>query len=110
MAFAVRCRLEDRHIGCDTFIYPTEVQGTDKEKQMKRWIIIMGLGALAILCGSGCSSLRNLKELDFGITGLELEFYPSHPSQEEKGFFGSAELDDKFKIEYVPVRLIGRSK
>ena len=26
---------------------------------------------------AGCTSISNVKELDFGITGLEMEFYPS---------------------------------
>ena len=25
---------------------------------------------------TGCTSISNVKELDFGITGLEMEFYP----------------------------------
>tara|TARA_R110000824_G_scaffold11183_2_gene48485 strand:+ start:46 stop:285 length:240 start_codon:yes stop_codon:yes gene_type:complete len=30
---------------------------------------------------AGCTSISNVKELDFGITGLEMEFYPSTPEQ-----------------------------
>ena len=30
---------------------------------------------------TGCTSISNIKELDFGITGLEMEFYPSTPEQ-----------------------------
>jgi hypothetical protein len=30
---------------------------------------------------TGCTSVSNIKELDFGITGLEMEFYPSTPEQ-----------------------------
>jgi hypothetical protein len=60
-----------------------------EQTEMKRWLTIMCLSALAIMCGSGCGSLHNLKEIDFGITGLEMEFYPSHPDQEDRGFFGS---------------------
>ena len=30
---------------------------------------------------TGCTSISNVKELDFGITGLEMEFYPSTPEQ-----------------------------
>ena len=62
--------------------------------RIKRWLTIIGLSALAIVCGSGCGSLRNIKEVDFGITGLEMEFYPSHPFQEEPGIFGSAANED----------------
>jgi hypothetical protein len=79
---------------------------------MKRFIVIILLSALLVWCGSGCGSLRNVKEIDFGITGLEMEFYPSHPSQEEKSIFdfGSVGLDEKFKIGYVPSRLMKRNK
>ena len=56
---------------------------------MKRWILIIALSAFSILVGSGCWSVRNVKEIDLSITGLEMEFYPEHPEQEEKGFFGA---------------------
>jgi len=79
---------------------------------MKRCITIIGLSVLAVWCGSGCVSLRNIKEVDFGITGLEMEFYPSHPSQEEKSIFGfgSEALDKKFTIGSTPSRLMKRNK
>ncbi len=56
---------------------------------MKRWLTIAALSAFTILVGSGCWSVRNVKEIDLSITGLEMEFYPEHPDQEDKGFFGA---------------------
>ena len=47
--------------------------------QMKRWLTIIGLSALAIWCGSGCRSLVNVKNLDIGFGGLEVEFYEPEP-------------------------------
>ena len=56
---------------------------------MKRWITITALSIFTIWVGSGCGSVRNVKEIDLSITGLEMEFYPEHPSQEDTGFFGA---------------------
>lgn len=56
---------------------------------MKRWITITALSVFTIWVGSGCGSVRNVKEIDLSITGLEMEFYPEHPSQEDTGFFGA---------------------
>ena len=42
---------------------------------VKRLATIVALSALVIICGAGCFSMANIKELDFGITGLEAEFY-----------------------------------
>ena len=36
---------------------------------------------IALILLAGCTSVSNLKEVDFGITGLEMEFYPSTPEQ-----------------------------
>ena len=30
---------------------------------------------------TGCTSVSNIKEIDFSITGLEMEFYPSTPEE-----------------------------
>ena len=60
---------------------------------MKRWLTIAALSLFTILVGSGCWSVRNVKEIDLSITGLEMEFYPEHPEQEEKGFFGNTAQD-----------------
>ena len=56
-------------------------------ERITRWAIIVGLSAFVIFVGAGCGSLRNVKEIDFGFGGLEMEFYPAHPSQEEKSIF-----------------------
>ena len=56
---------------------------------MKRWILIVALSAFTILVGSGCWSMRNVKEIDLSITGREMEFYTEHTDQEDKGFFGA---------------------
>jgi len=36
---------------------------------------------IVLILSAGCTSVSNLKEVDFGITGLEMEFYPSAPIQ-----------------------------
>lgn len=51
---------------------------------MKRWILIIALSIFTILVGSGCQNIKTL-EIDFG--GLDVEYYPTHPSQEEKSIF-----------------------
>ena len=51
---------------------------------MKRWILIVALSAFTILVGSGCQNIKSL-EVDFG--GLDVEYFPTHPSQEEKSIF-----------------------
>ena len=32
---------------------------------------------------TGCTSVSNIKEIDFSITGLEMEFYPSTPEHQD---------------------------
>lgn len=51
---------------------------------MKRWILIVALSAFTILVGSGCQNIKSF-EADFG--GVDIEYYPTHPSQEEKSIF-----------------------
>lgn len=51
---------------------------------MKRWILIVALSAFTILVGGGCQNIKSL-EVDFG--GLDVEYFPTHPSQEEKSIF-----------------------
>ena len=51
---------------------------------MKRWITIAALSIFTILVGSGCQNIKSL-EVDFG--GLDVEYFPTHPSQEEKSIF-----------------------
>jgi hypothetical protein len=44
---------------------------------MRRFIIVATLAALAIWVGAGC---QNLKEVDFSLTGMEMEWYePPEP-------------------------------
>ena len=45
---------------------------------MKRWLTIAALSVFTIWVGSGCGSVRNVKEINLSITGLEMEFYPEH--------------------------------
>ena len=49
-----------------------------------RWIIITALAAMAIWVGAGC---KNVRSIDAGFGGLEVEDWPSHPSQEDKSIF-----------------------
>ena len=70
-------------------------------ERVARWLIIIGLSAFAIFVGAGCGSVRNIKEVDFGITGLEMEFYPNHPSQEEKSIFDFSTITNR--VRAVPV-------
>ena len=51
---------------------------------MKRWITIIALSIFSILVGSGCQNIKSF-EADFG--GVDIEYYPTHPSQEEKSIF-----------------------
>ena len=68
---------------------------------MKRYLIILVLAALAIGIGSGCKSMTNVREIDLSITGLEMEFYPSHPSQEDEGWFGNYQYITN-RIQHAP--------
>jgi len=51
---------------------------------MKRWITIIALSVFTIWVGSGCQNIKSF-EADFG--GVDIEYYPRHPSQEEKSIF-----------------------
>jgi hypothetical protein len=42
-----------------------------------------------------------VKEIDFGFGGLEMEFYPVHPSQEEKSIFDFGVITNRW--ETIPV-------
>ena len=44
---------------------------------------------------AGCTSISNLKEVDFGITGLEMEFYPSVPTQPDVTLFNNRAIIDR---------------
>jgi len=47
-------------------------------KQFLKYLILITLF-------TGCA---NLKEVDISLTGIEMEYYPAHPSQEEPSIFG----------------------
>jgi len=51
---------------------------------MKRYLLIIALAAFTILVGSGCKNIKSL-EADFG--GLDIEYYPALPSQEQPSIF-----------------------
>ena len=70
-------------------------------ERVARWGLIIGLSAFVIFVGAGCGSLRNVKEIDFGFGGLEMEFYPVHPSQEEKSIFDFGVITNRW--ETIPV-------
>ena len=69
---------------------------------MKRWMIIVGLSAFVLLIGAGCQNIKTV-ELDFG--GLDVEYYPSHPSQEEKSIFDFGTVTNR--INAVPASWYG---
>ena len=48
-------------------------------ERIMRWTIIVGLSAFAIFVGAGCKSLVNVKDIDLGFGGLEIEFYEPPP-------------------------------
>ena len=48
---------------------------------------------------TGCTSISNIKELDFGITGLEMEFYPSTPTEPDITLFNNRSIIDKAYYE-----------
>jgi hypothetical protein len=54
------------------------------EAVAKRWMIIVVVSAFVLLVGAGCQNIKSV-ELDFG--GLDVEYFPGHPSQEEKSIF-----------------------
>ena len=53
----------------------------------------------ALILLSGCTSISNVKELDFGITGLEMEFYPSAPTQPDITLFNNRSIIDRAYYE-----------
>ena len=51
---------------------------------MKRHLLIIALAIFAILVGSGC---RNSKTVEANLGGLEIQYYPTLPQQEEPSIF-----------------------
>tara|TARA_B100000700_G_scaffold320048_1_gene416556 strand:- start:155 stop:406 length:252 start_codon:yes stop_codon:yes gene_type:complete len=52
---------------------------------------------LAIIVGSGC---KNVRSIDAGFGGLEVEYWPSHPSQEDKSIFDFSAVTNR--VNTVP--------
>ena len=48
---------------------------------IKRMLMIVGLSALVVLVGSGCSSMKNIREISLGFGGLDAEFYEAKESE-----------------------------
>ena len=59
---------------------------------MKRYLLIIALAAFTILGGSGCRNIKSL-EADFG--GLDIEYYPALPQQEEPSIFDWGQNDQR---------------
>ena len=66
----------------------TSVWGSILESQtetggqtIKRMLIIVGLSVLVVLVGSGCSSMKNIREISLGFGGLDAEFYEAKESE-----------------------------
>jgi len=47
-------------------------------------LTVAAIAVVVICVGAGCRNLKSV-ELDFG--GLDVEYFPTHPSQEEKSIF-----------------------
>ena len=54
---------------------------------------------IVLILLSGCTSVSNIKELDFGITGLEMEFYPSAPTQPDLTLLNNRAIIDRAYYE-----------
>ena len=59
---------------------------------MKRYLLIIALAAFTILVGSGC---RNIKTVEANLGGLEIQYYPTLPSQEEPSIFDWGQNDQR---------------
>ena len=53
-------------------------------ERVVRFLVIAGLALFVLFIGAGCQHIKSL-EVDFG--GLDVEYFPAHPSQEEKSIF-----------------------
>ena len=53
-------------------------------ERVVRFLVIAGLALFVLFIGAGCQNIKSL-EVDFG--GLDVEYFPAHPSQEEKSIF-----------------------
>tara|TARA_R100000900_G_scaffold127679_2_gene102603 strand:- start:810 stop:1094 length:285 start_codon:yes stop_codon:yes gene_type:complete len=77
----------------EEIVYRDNIWARYKE-EVHRWVIIFLLSIICILFGSGCKNIKSL-EADFG--GLDIEYYPTHPAQEEKSIFDWGVTTNKFR-------------
>ena len=54
---------------------------------------------IVLILSAGCTSVSNIKELDFGITGLEMEFYPSASTQPDLTLLNNRAIIDRAYYE-----------
>ena len=52
-----------------------ESQTESRGQRIKRLFTVIGLSVLAIGIGSGCYSLKNVREISLGFGGFDAEFY-----------------------------------
>ena len=52
---------------------------------------------IVLILSAGCTGISTLKEVNFGITGLEMEFYPSAPTQPDITFDRRSAIDKIYK-------------
>ena len=57
----------------------------------KRLVFILLVSTFVVVVGAGCTNIKTF-ELDFG--GLDVEYFPRHPSQEEKSIFDFSKKTD----------------
>ena len=57
------------------------------------------IALIVLILSAGCTGISNLKEVNFGITGLEMEFYPSVPTQPDITLFNNRALIDRAYYE-----------
>ena len=66
-------------------------KGECMANRAKRLVFILLVSVFVVAVGAGCKNIKAL-ELDFG--GLDVEYFPSHPSQEEKSIFDFSKKTD----------------
>ena len=68
--FVVKSRLSTNVLGSTL-----ESQPESKRQMVKRMITIIALSTAVIWIGSGCYSMKNVREISLGFGGLDAEFY-----------------------------------
>jgi hypothetical protein len=68
--FVVKSRLSTSVLGSTL-----ESQPESRRQMIKRMIVIMALSTAVIWIGSGCYSLKNVREISLGFGGFDAEFY-----------------------------------